>query len=77
MGGRKLPGESWPGSNWLRSFPESGNQRNQKPIWEESQPESSADFGQHSTKVTARPPRDVSLYFSCMSRPVSRMVVMA
>src|SRR5471032_3288863 len=30
--------------------------------------------GQHSTQLTARPPRDVSLYLSCMSAPVSRMV---
>ncbi|GAB3210543.1 hypothetical protein GCM10027294_29370 [Marinactinospora endophytica] len=31
---------------------------------------------QHSITLTARPPREVSLYLSCMSRPVSRMVVM-
>ena len=31
---------------------------------------------QHSMTLTARPPREVSLYFSCMSRPVSRMVLM-
>ncbi len=29
---------------------------------------------QHSTALTAKPPRDVSLYLSCMSAPVSRMV---
>src|SRR5690606_2288453 len=31
---------------------------------------------QHSMTFTARPPREVSLYLSCMSRPVSRMVLM-
>jgi hypothetical protein len=29
---------------------------------------------QHSTALTANPPRDVSLYLSCISAPVSRMV---
>ena len=29
---------------------------------------------QHSITLTARPPREVSLYLSCMSAPVSRMV---
>src|SRR5690348_16415452 len=32
--------------------------------------------GQHSTTLTASPPRLVSLYLSFMSRPVSRMVLM-
>ena len=31
--------------------------------------------GQHSMTLTARPPRAVSLYFTFMSRPVSRMVL--
>lgn len=31
---------------------------------------------QHSTTLTASPPRDVSLYLSSMSRPVSRIVLM-
>jgi LysR family transcriptional regulator (chromosome initiation inhibitor) len=31
---------------------------------------------QHSTMFTARPPREVSLYFTFMSAPVSRMVLM-
>ena len=31
---------------------------------------------QHSTKLTASPPRLVSLYFDCMSAPVWRMVAM-
>ena len=31
---------------------------------------------QHSTMFTARPPRAVSLYFVCMSAPVSRIVLM-
>src|SRR4029078_12808026 len=31
---------------------------------------------QHSMTFTANPPRDVSLYLSCMSRPVSRIVLM-
>src|SRR6185312_1349288 len=31
---------------------------------------------QHSTTFTAKPPREVSLYLSFMSRPVSRMVLM-
>src|SRR5207342_892025 len=30
---------------------------------------------QHSMTFTAKPPREVSLYLSCMSRPVSRMVL--
>src|SRR3990167_3339662 len=29
---------------------------------------------QHSTALTANPPREVSLYLSCISAPVSRMV---
>src|SRR5579885_2106370 len=33
-----------------------------------------AALAQHSITLTARPPRLVSLYLSCMSRPVSRMV---
>ena len=31
--------------------------------------------GQHSGRLTARPPWLVSLYLDCMSRPVSRMVL--
>jgi hypothetical protein len=30
---------------------------------------------QHSTKFTASPPRPVSLYFDCMSAPVSAIVL--
>src|SRR5690606_22897257 len=33
-------------------------------------------YSQHSMTLTARPPREVSLYLSRMSRPVSRMVLM-
>jgi hypothetical protein len=33
-------------------------------------------LAQHSITFTASPPREVSLYLSCMSRPVSRMVLM-
>src|SRR5690606_29689278 len=36
----------------------------------------SPDLRQHSMTLTASPPREVSLYLSCMSRPVSRMVLM-
>jgi drug/metabolite transporter (DMT)-like permease len=32
---------------------------------------------QHSITLTARPPREVSLYFLCMSRPVMRIVLIA
>ena len=34
------------------------------------------DGGQHSTALTARPPCEVSLYFDCMSAPVTRIVSM-
>jgi hypothetical protein len=33
-----------------------------------------ATRSQHSTALTANPPREVSLYLSCISAPVSRMV---
>jgi hypothetical protein len=33
-----------------------------------------ATRSQHSTALTAKPPREVSLYLSCISAPVSRMV---
>ena len=39
-------------------------------------PESAGEATQHSMTLTARPPREVSLYFTFMSAPVWRMVTM-
>ncbi len=56
-------------------------QNNQEPRTKNQEPgtknqKHAAQLRQHSTTFTAKPPREVSLYFECMSLPVARMVSM-